>query len=71
MHVDILKNLNPNERLTKLYVEHNTANKTFDELFETMKFDTFHTAEDAVRNGFADKVVSKKSNISDDDKPFC
>ena len=50
-----------NERLTKLYVEHNTANKTFDELFETMKFDTFLTAEDAVRNGFADKVVSKKS----------
>lgn len=50
-----------NERLTKLYVEHNTAGKTFDELFETMKFDTFLTADDAVKNGFADKVVTKKS----------
>lgn len=49
-----------NERLTQLYVEHNTAGKTFDELFETMKFDTFLTAEQAVENGFADKVVSKK-----------
>lgn len=49
-----------NERLTQLYVKHNTAGKTFDELFETMKFDTFLTAEQAVENGFADKVVDKK-----------
>ena len=49
-----------NERLTKLYVEHNTAGKTFDELFETMKFDTFLTADDAVKNGFADKVVTQE-----------
>ena len=49
-----------NERLTQLYVDHNTAGKTFDELFETMKFDTFLTAEQAVENGFADKVVNKK-----------
>lgn len=50
-----------NERLTQLYVDHNTAGKTFDELFETMKFDTFLTADQAVENGFADKVVTKKS----------
>jgi ATP-dependent Clp protease protease subunit len=49
-----------NERLTQLYVEHNTAGKTFEELFETMKFDTFLNAEQAVENGFADKVISKK-----------
>lgn len=49
-----------NERLTQLYVEHNTVGKTFEELFETMKFDTFLTAEQAVENGLADKVVSKK-----------
>ena len=49
-----------NERLTQLYVDHNTAGKTFDELFETMKFDTFLTADQAVENGFADKVVNKK-----------
>ena len=49
-----------NARLTQLYVDHNTAGKTLDELFETMKFDTFLTAEQAVENGLADKVVSKK-----------
>lgn len=50
-----------NERLTELYVKHNTVGKTYEDLFETMKFDTFLSASDAVENGFADKVVSKKA----------
>ena len=49
-----------NKRLTELYVKHNSKGKTYEELFETMKFDTFLTAEEAVENGFADKVVSKR-----------
>jgi len=49
-----------NQRLTELYVKHNTANKTYEELFETMKFDTFLSAEEAVANGLADKVVSSR-----------
>lgn len=48
-----------NKRLTELYVKHNTAGKTYEELFETMKFDTFLTAQEAVANGFADKVVEE------------
>lgn len=49
-----------NKRLTELYVRHNTAGKTYEELFETMRFDTFLTAQEAVDNGFADKVVEKR-----------
>ena len=49
-----------NKRLTELYVKHNSKDKTYEELFETMKFDTFLTAEEAVENGFADKVVAKR-----------
>ena len=49
-----------NRRLTELYVRHNTAGKTYEELFETMKFDTFLTAEEAVEYGLADKVVSSR-----------
>ena len=49
-----------NKRLTELYVKHNTAGKTYEELFETMKFDTFLTAEEAVENGLADKVVESR-----------
>jgi ATP-dependent Clp protease protease subunit len=49
-----------NTRLTELYVRHNTVGKTYDELFETMKFDTFLSAEQAVAYGLADKVVTKR-----------
>jgi len=49
-----------NERLTQLYVKHNTAGKTYDELFEAMKFDTFLSAAEAVEYGLADMVVEKR-----------
>lgn len=49
-----------NKRLTELYVKHNTANKTYEELFETMKFDTFLSASEAVSNGFADKIITQR-----------
>jgi len=49
-----------NERLTQLYVKHNTAGKQYAELFETMKFDTFLSAEEAVTYGLADKVIDKR-----------
>ena len=49
-----------NKRLTELYVKHNTAGKTYEELFETMKFDTFLTAQEAVEAGLADKVVEER-----------
>jgi len=49
-----------NRRLTELYVRHNTAGKTYDEMAETMKFDTFLTAQEAVEWGLADKVVENR-----------
>jgi ATP-dependent Clp protease, protease subunit len=49
-----------NKRLTELYVKHNTVNKTYEQLFETMKYDTFLSAQEAVDNGLADKVVEKR-----------
>lgn len=50
-----------NQRLTELYVKHNTAGKTYDELYEAMKFDTFLSAEQAVEFGLADQVLEKRS----------
>ena len=49
-----------NQRLTELYVKHNTAGKTYDELFNTMKFDTFLSAKEAVEAGLADEIVDKR-----------
>jgi ATP-dependent Clp protease, protease subunit len=49
-----------NRQLTEVYVKHNTAGKTYDEMFETMKFDTFLSAHEAVEWGLADRVITKK-----------
>jgi ATP-dependent protease ClpP protease subunit len=49
-----------NKRLTELYVKHNSAGKTYDEMYATMKFDTFLSAQEAVDFGLADKVMSKR-----------
>lgn len=57
-HLQEAKDLN--KRLTEIYVSHNTAGKSFDDLFETMKYDTFLRAEQAVEWGLADKVMSER-----------
>lgn len=49
-----------NKRLTELYVKHNSKNKTYEELFETMKFDTFLSASEAIEHGFADKIAESR-----------
>ena len=49
-----------NQRLTELYVKHNTAGKTYEQLYEAMKFDTFLSAKEAVEYGLADKVIEKR-----------
>jgi len=49
-----------NQRLVELYAKHNSAGKTYDELMETMKYDTFLSASEAVDWGLADKVVERR-----------
>lgn len=60
-HLEESKRLN--ERLTQLYVQHNSAGKTYEDLFETMKFDTFLSAKDAVEFGLADHVIATRADI--------
>ena len=49
-----------NQRLTELYVKHNTAGKGYDDMYDTMKFDTFLSAQEAVEWGLADKVAESR-----------
>lgn len=46
--------------LTQIYVDHNSAGKTFDELSRDMERDFFMSATDAVAYGLADSVVEKR-----------
>jgi len=57
-HFEESKNIN--KRLTELYVKHNTAGKTFEDLSSTMKFDTFLSAEQAVEYGLADMMIEER-----------
>ena len=49
-----------NERLTHLYVKHNTASKSFVDFYSAMKFDTFLSAEQAVEYGLADEIITSR-----------
>jgi ATP-dependent Clp protease protease subunit len=49
-----------NKRLTELYVKHNSKGKSYQELFETMKFDTYLSSQEVVEYGLADKVIDKR-----------
>jgi len=50
------------EELTQVYVLHNTAGKTFDELTKDMDRDNFMTAEESVAYGLADSVIIKRKS---------
>ena len=47
-------------RLTELYVEHNTAGKTFADFERDMDRDTFMSAPDALAYGLCDQIVAKR-----------
>lgn len=49
-----------NERLTQIYVRHNSSGKTYEQLIETLRYDTFLSAEEAVATGLADKIVHSR-----------
>jgi len=50
-----------NDRLTELYAKHNSAGKSYDEIKETMKQDTFLNAQEAVDWGLADGIFTERT----------
>lgn len=48
------------EMLTKLYVKHNTAGKTYEQFEKDMDRDTFMSAEEALAYGLCDKIVEHR-----------
>ncbi len=48
--------------LTKLYVEHNTAGKTYANFEKDMDRDTFMSAEEALTYGLCDKIVARRQS---------
>lgn len=48
------------ERLTSLYVRHNTAGKTYEEFEDAMDRDKFLSATEAVEWGLADEIIQNR-----------
>jgi ATP-dependent Clp protease protease subunit len=48
------------QRLTELYVQHNTAGKTYQDFETDMDRDKFMSAHESVAYGLADQVISKR-----------
>jgi len=48
------------DTLTRLYVKHNTAGKTYEDFERDMDRDTFMTAEQALAYGLCDKIVENR-----------
>jgi ATP-dependent Clp protease protease subunit len=60
MEIQVREILKMKQTLTQIYVYHNSAGKTFDELLADMERDYFMSAEEAVAYGLADQVVTKR-----------
>ena len=61
MEIQVQEILKIKKNLTDIYVKHNSAGKTFDELAQAMERDNFMSANEAVEFGLADKVVIRKT----------
>ena len=60
MEIQVREILEMKKNLTGIYVKHNSAGKTFDELSKDMERDNFMSAQQAVEYGLADKIIEKR-----------
>ena len=60
MLIQVNEILELKRNLTQIYVNHNSAGRTFDELATDMERDNFMSAQEAVLYGLADKIITKR-----------
>jgi ATP-dependent Clp protease protease subunit len=60
MLIQVEEILKMKRELTQIYVNHNSAEKTFDELSHDMERDFFMSATEAVTYGLADRIVERR-----------
>ena len=60
MEIQVREILKMKRNLTQIYVDHNTAGRTYDEILADMERDNFMSAEQAIAYGLADKIIDKR-----------
>lgn len=61
MEIQVKEILAMKKCLTQIYVDHNSAGKTFDELAKDMERDNYMSAEQSVAYGLADKIINNRN----------
>ena len=61
MQIQVNEILEMKKNLTGIYVKHNSAGKTFDQLTQDMERDNFMSAQQALDYGLIDKIIDKRS----------
>ena len=62
MLIQVEEILKMKKELTQIYVDHNSAGKTFEQFAADMERDNFMSAEQAVAYGLVDKIIDKRGN---------
>jgi ATP-dependent Clp protease protease subunit len=62
MEIQVKEILAMKKSLTQIYVDHNSAGKTYEELAKDMERDFFMSATEAVAYGLADQVLQKRNS---------
>jgi ATP-dependent Clp protease protease subunit len=60
MEIQVREIVKMKRYLTQIYVNHNSAGKTFDQLAADMERDNYMNARDALAYGLVDKIVTKR-----------
>ena len=60
MEIQVREILEMKKNLTNIYVKHNSAGKTYDDLARDMERDYFMSAQQALEYGLVDKVITKR-----------
>ena len=61
MQIQVNEILEMKKNLTGIYVKHNSAGKTFEQLTADMERDNFMSAQQALDYGLIDKIIDKRS----------
>jgi ATP-dependent Clp protease protease subunit len=61
MLIQVNEILEMKKNLTQIYVDHNSAGKTFEQLAADMERDNFMSAQTALEYGLVDKIVTKRT----------
>ena len=60
MQIQVNEILEMKKNLTGIYVKHNSAGKTFEQLTQDMERDNFMSAQQALEYGLIDKIIDKR-----------